>query len=459
MQTEIITAQALPDEFICGYRGRLALLNQYANEMQFMADFRRHLYLEAGPENPTAVVLARAAGTGLPQFIANHSFLHLHRAVTPHDPLVIHGDATRLDIIEYFGARLFRQEARFCPACAQQDIADRGFAYWRRSHQLPGVTWCLTHGVELRQGEGGRHGFRKMPGTTSGAVPQFSDHELAETRNAPVILRYLDILNAFMSATAPISLLHASSRIRQLAKERQFRIAIDGKKPTLSDLAQAVLPEAWLLAEYPTIAARNKGEFFGSLDNITMGRTPVSTYALALAVIFESSSEAISYWYDDTSSLPSQRKQYRTFGWDFWNSERIFKLYVAHDGNHGKIADALNIDPTTTRLGLVSAGLPALGQIDLVSIGNAFIAFDAGMSFEQACKSNGVDREDVEKLQRIMCSRMTEAFAEIFSPKSRRRRSRVVNRSNPSPQTEWTTHKNAKRSDDDHQAVIIPLFG
>lgn len=38
---------------------------------------------------------------------------------------------------------------RYCPTCAEIDIRTLGFSYWRRSHQLPGVTVCHIHETPL----------------------------------------------------------------------------------------------------------------------------------------------------------------------------------------------------------------------------------------------------------------------------------------------------------------------
>jgi hypothetical protein len=38
---------------------------------------------------------------------------------------------------------------RSCLSCMQQDKAEHGIAYWRRSHQLPGVHVCPIHGEPL----------------------------------------------------------------------------------------------------------------------------------------------------------------------------------------------------------------------------------------------------------------------------------------------------------------------
>jgi hypothetical protein len=40
---------------------------------------------------------------------------------------------------------------QFCPHCLEADVARYGFAYWHRTHQLPGVLVCPTHAVPLRQ--------------------------------------------------------------------------------------------------------------------------------------------------------------------------------------------------------------------------------------------------------------------------------------------------------------------
>lgn len=40
-------------------------------------------------------------------------------------------------------------KAKLCPTCVQEDLIDRGSAYWHRSHQIPGVAVCWRHGDTL----------------------------------------------------------------------------------------------------------------------------------------------------------------------------------------------------------------------------------------------------------------------------------------------------------------------
>jgi transposase len=38
-----------------------------------------------------------------------------------------------------------------CTACMAMDVQEHGWAYWHLQHQYPGVWWCNTHGIPLRE--------------------------------------------------------------------------------------------------------------------------------------------------------------------------------------------------------------------------------------------------------------------------------------------------------------------
>ena len=54
-------------------------------------------------------------------------------------------------------AELMIQSLNLCPQCQADDIAKHGFFYYRRAHQMPGVTVCYQHGCALSRYEG-KHG-------------------------------------------------------------------------------------------------------------------------------------------------------------------------------------------------------------------------------------------------------------------------------------------------------------
>lgn len=352
-----------------------------------MAALRNAVHPSGTPlaECPAAATLALAAGIPLQQFVRKHSLLPFHRTVSLKDCGVDHGDPSRLDLIDHFGTRVWRQsQAWFCPDCVKEDIDDQGFAYWRRSHQLPGVSWCFKHGSQLANSPIGKKAFDGMPFLEMAARYEFAEQEFLAVSANPAIRRYADIVKAFLASERPMALIHARFRIAQQAKKHQLRIGMRGRQPTLADRVLEQIPQSWLRTQFPSIKDRSAGEFFTPIDNITLGVVTDQVYALALAVLFESSDDALDYWYGDIDGLPAARKEQRRFGRNYWNSSTIFKLYVKHGGNHSSIGKALGIDPSYVRIGLNAAGLPALGLIDMRTTAQAILDFEAGMSLEAA---------------------------------------------------------------------------
>lgn len=406
----------LEDEFTRGYRGRLRVLNQYSTANRLMQALRKVLHSQeaSAVEQSATELLAFVADVPIQQFVRKHSLLPFHRLVSLKDHDVSHGDPSRLDLVKHFGTRGWRQSiAMFCPQCVSQDIEKHNFAYWRRTHQLPGIPWCMAHETQLLNASVGKQAFDDTPLEAIPARGDFSNPEFFEIFQNPVIQRYAKIAVATLEAEKPMSLIHARFRIAERAKKFQLRIGTRGKQPTLTDMLLDHVPEYWLRKLYQDIEGRLPGEFFNSIDNITLGLATDQSYVLALAVLFDSAEDALEYWYGDIEGLPAERKTQRRFGKDYWNSDTIFRLYVDHRGNHTSMGQALGIDPTYARIELNAAGLPALGLSGVSSAARAVLAFQAGMPLEAACEANGANLEEVQKLVRIGISRFSSALNKI----------------------------------------------
>lgn len=363
---------------------------------------------------PAAATLALAAEIPLKEFVRKHSLLPFHRAVSLKDYDVDHGDPSGLYLIEHFGTRVWRQSmAMFCPECVAADMESSRFAYWRRSHQLPGIPWCIKHGCQLANSSIGKKAFDDVPFPELPSHYGFSEQEFVNVSSNLVIQRYADIANAFLKSERPTPLIHATFLIAEQAKKKQLRVGARGQKPTLTDRVLEQVPRYWLKTLYPDMENRLLGEFFNPIDNITTGLVADQGYALALAVLFDSSTEALNYWYADNEGLPRERKVQRSFGKDYWNSSTMLKLYIEHRGNHTSIGQALGIDPSYLRIELTAAGLPALGLVDISATAQAILAFQAGMSIEVACESSGASKTDVEKLIRGGISKFSNAIKEM----------------------------------------------
>lgn len=389
-----------------------------------MAELREAVHSrESSPADfPAAATLALAAGMSLQEFVKKHSLLPFHRMVPYNDWDIYHGDPSRMDLINKIGTRVWRQsDAWFCEDCIKEDVeSPRGFAYWRRIHQLPGLVWCNKHGSQLINNPNGKKAMDSMPSLEVERQIEFSELNFIDLYENQVIQRYTKIMIAFLDSEGPMHLTHARYRIAEQAKKHGLRIGERGKKPTLSDYLLEHVPGYWIKTLYPELEKRSAGEFFTPIDNLTIGRGPVPSYALALAAFFESSDEALHYWYSKNDAIPTERKTQRKFGAAYWNSTEIFKLYVANRGNHTKIAKALGIDPAYVRLGLNEAGLPGLGLVDMQSTAQVVLDLHKGVSLDSACESNGASKEEVEKLLRVGTSKLAKAIKEIKQPKIRK---------------------------------------
>ena len=420
----MLTASIRPGEFSCGYRGRLRVLNQFPSVNKIMAALRNELHpqCDSPAEYPAAATLALVAGIPVQQFVRNHSLLPFLRAIPNKDHDVVHGDPLRQDLIGLFGTRFWRRsKVFFCEECIQTDFeSSQGFAYWRRDHQLPGMTWCEQHGRQLAYNPIGKKAMDGMPTSDMQRRYEFSESEFSGLMENQIIQRYVNIVKGMLDSERPMNLIHARYLIAGKAKKIGLRIGERGKKKILTDFFLDLVPEYWIKAIYPEIGNRTSGEFFTPIDNITVGRTPVPSYALALAAFFESTDEALNYWFRNNDDLPTVRKPQRKFGRNYWNSNEVFKHFVACGGNHTKIGKELGVDPTYVRIELNAAGLPGLGLVDMRTTAQAVLDFQEGMSLDSACESNGVDKEEVEKLLRPGISKLARAINEIKQPKIRK---------------------------------------
>jgi DNA-binding CsgD family transcriptional regulator/transposase len=153
----------LPDELIYSLMGRLVACNA-------IADPRIYLKLLFGTKNiipsidlPTSLAsLHERLGVFSPFDSANdiidagtiypyhRPFLTIERHEAVHQ-ILLRGGGKGLKtllgrVANRFGAN---PPLRYCAVCIEEDLSRHGVPYWKRMHQLPGVTSCATHGINL----------------------------------------------------------------------------------------------------------------------------------------------------------------------------------------------------------------------------------------------------------------------------------------------------------------------
>jgi hypothetical protein len=359
----MLTSQPHPDEFAHGYRGRLRVLNHFKSTTSLMSTLRKEMHPSETPlgKYSTATTLALAAGMPLQQLVQHHTLLPFHRAVASNYYNVDHGDQSTLNLINNFGTKSRRKpETRFCLDCIKEDIDIRGYAYWRRSHQLPGVYWCCKHKQQLANSPVGSKAFDDVPYVGMASRYDFSNQDFQAIFSNHAIQRYADIMNHFLCSVRPMSLMHAKYRIAEQFKKHQIRRNKKRQKPTLTDRVCEQVSQHWLLAQFPAIKNRLARENFTPIDCIGKGYAPQLVYALALAVLFDSSDEAIQYWSSDIIGLPSERKSKQHYR-DNLNSKAVIKPCVEYTRSHVGIGKT----KTRARTEFKGAEQPALNLADM----------------------------------------------------------------------------------------------
>ncbi|HEY0884645.1 MAG TPA: TniQ family protein [Ramlibacter sp.] len=266
--TQLLTGfdnvELMPDELWSGGIGRFVILNNRVSADTVFRLVRRAL------NRPRLNFLSLAAGLlGLEvtALISLHS-LYPWLYCRPAAPL----ESLTVDI---HSCGRSGKLLRVCEKCIAEDLAMWGFAYWRRSHQLLGVTWCTKHGDDLIEVSG--------LATQDSPDSALTHSHPSSRRLAPTSLqrRYAAIAFGILErGNADIALDFSSlkCRLREVYSSRTW----DSINREIREV-----PEEWI-----------NGESVHALRPIinTNGR-PLSdgpTLTLALALSYETAGEALS---------------------------------------------------------------------------------------------------------------------------------------------------------------------
>lgn len=281
----------MPDEFVLGYWGRIHALNLYSSPNQTLEALIEHFAL-----SPTRIqrveALSLAAQKSTSHFVQNHTLIPVLAAISQHFPGTPHGDVKIPEIIKQSWKQHQKPGAYFCPDCSAAQKSLWGFSYWMRSHQLLGVDWCPHHGATLIACDD--HAFvRGCPRPQEKqASSQRAERGLAYW---PILERYSQIMTAYLTTKRRIGVQDASKPLRPIAASRNINARGISGFQYLSDIAMAQLPGWWLEKLFPSIAHKQANTPFPPLDNTVLsGFAMPHAYALAMALLYESSEEALA---------------------------------------------------------------------------------------------------------------------------------------------------------------------
>lgn len=407
----MLIPELLPCELASSYARCLIALNGYADFKRGLTALRRHVFGEPTDQPaPTLIhTLARATGSPLDDFLRQHTLLPYVHAFSTHASA---GEG-KLGFADLAGAapsgRQPKSGAHCCPKCVREDLDRWGFSFFRREHQLPGIDWCSKHRAPL-VGHAYADPLRTSPDTLLASAPPDRTPQHSVFKNHSVIARYISLSEALLSLRVPIPLPRVIAVMIERAQLHDLRRAHCGTRTKLSDLALKQLPLPWIKSAFPEFYRDGK-MYRGTLDGVFFNAKrpmPTKSYALALALLFESAEDALNAILNPAQPIQAKRPVQRGSR-DFWASREFVDTYVAQQATCGP--SSLNHDHTPPAM-MTRADFPPAHQATEASL-QALIEFGQGDSLSAACDRHGAAHEEVERLLRVAATRLLHALQTI----------------------------------------------
>lgn len=294
----MLRPQLLPDEHADSYLGAIVRLNGFSGRNDVERAERGVALIEgwsfssSAHASPTPLDrFAAVAGVAPGHLLQHHTLVPViaNRMIAPPSQA-----STSLRIA--LGSETVKEEACFCPDCVASDLSTYGRSYWRREHQLPGIYWCSKHRRGLRAVKR-KHAFLHAPSLLLDEAEEFDYDWVRTLWSHKFIARYLDVLQAFMDATEPITPTSVRDALRTIAKPMGYQISPNGgafSSATVGVLSRDIhqlFPDDWLKKTFPAYRQSSASGIQYWLDAALWMKIPpssVAAYSLAASILFES---------------------------------------------------------------------------------------------------------------------------------------------------------------------------
>lgn len=294
----MILTKIKDDEIINGYLGRLKTINV---SMESIDEVKENLKLQFGkPDGSIVSVMANASNIPLPELIMRNTILPFRHAAVQ-ESKYIHNEYHDHNITDKSCLRVLRSGAVLCEKCIEEDHIKYNYSYWKRFHQVSGVDWCPIHNLPLKISKN-VSAYEAQPERSSLSAAYICSPEETSPLKTDVIYRYIQLTSVFLNIKNPVRARGIVLPIGAIAKSKlNIRISrtLKSKGTTLCDVAKASCSYSWLKRLFPRIDFIDQYEWFGPIDNCVTNIATAESFALALAIIFESTEEAITFMKND----------------------------------------------------------------------------------------------------------------------------------------------------------------
>lgn len=315
----------LRDELALGFLGRFSRLNGMKSISRFTKSI--HENFQRNKREPMLWLLARACNQDIPSFTAKHSMLPVIYPVLRGDQFAQETLWTQQHI-QLGGMGTPSKVLRWCQECAQLDEKERGFSYWKRSHQIIGIDGCSIHHVPLMSVDLGSAIF--SPGqTNSPRLVNISESDLVNEFNNAALQRFQQIMCGRLQGGGPVSLEAWNVVVSRRCQTLGLRVCEIGKRPIATDLIFEQFPQSWLKRHMPEIANKTPSTCLRKFDGACFDKHivyPVLACTAILSILYESAEHALAEL--DSVNAALLRKDYGQA------TEQAFSAFISGEELH-----------------------------------------------------------------------------------------------------------------------------
>ena len=245
---------------------------------------------------PCLDLLAHASGLAPERYAIDHSLLASHILAAPAEQCHLYGSPAMVARTRQFGLRLPRKGAFACHACIDEDLKEKEFSWFRRTHQLVGVDRCPEHRLALQKIMTDQP-FQQLPHSwrEAGLTSEISLSKSSSTAET-FIGQHVEISAALLRRDRPVPCEPLNQRLYERARALDVGSAKTMGQKLLSDRVLELAGDDWLVRHFPHFAMKAHGLEYREMENVLkrLGTAaPGESYVLALAALFESAEAAL----------------------------------------------------------------------------------------------------------------------------------------------------------------------
>jgi len=298
----MITAAIKENEIVNGYIGRLMTLNLSSNKADFLADLKTHLKDE-NLNSSVISLISHASNKSVLEILRTNTIVPYRRAATQNKAFDAH-EFLNPNVSDASCFRTIRPGMVLCEDCIHADLEEFDFPYWKTFHQLPGVDWCPIHNTPLRIVKKKYHdiAYETLPNTLINKSALICEYDEAPPAPNEATYRYIQLVSFFLKIRTPVSARDIVNKIGAKAREKHninTNRVYHFQRKTLADVAKSSCKYSWLKRLVPRIDYPDQYGWIGAIDNSTRVIASAESFALALALLFDSTEEAIDFMIKD----------------------------------------------------------------------------------------------------------------------------------------------------------------